>query len=37
MKQAKETAELIEKEKPDFDPASLPAFRMEEEGTEHLE
>ncbi len=37
IKQAKEAAELIEKEKPDFDPNSLPGFRMEVDMTEHLE
>lgn len=37
MKQAKEAAERLEQEHPDFDPLSLPAFRMDEESTEHLE
>lgn len=37
MKQARAAAEEIEKENPDFDPSSLPAFRMTDEGTEHLE
>jgi len=37
MKQAKEAAEMIEKEHPDFDPSVLPGFRMEGNRTEHLE
>lgn len=37
MKQAKHAAEEIETKNPDFDPSSLPAFRMSESMTEHLE
>ncbi len=37
MKQAKEAVDIIETKNPDFDPSSLPGFRMEGDMTEHLE